>query len=78
MREAYARRLLEANVALAVIPSSEKKVRELIQSSAAGKIRGEMGSSTVGIFLDPGAWGEPITAPHNRIPPIPTNNVEAP
>jgi hypothetical protein len=65
--EEKARRLIEANIVLAVIPSSEKKTREVIASSAAGKARGKDGKSFVGIFLDQGMFGEPITAPHIRL-----------
>ena len=75
--ETVARRLLEANVTLLPIPKSEKKAKEEIMKSAAGKIRGVVGVSGVGVFVDPGVLGEPITAPHNRIPPIPANDVKA-
>lgn len=76
-QETMARRLMEANVTLLPIPKSEKKAKEEILKSAAGKIRGTLGVSAVGIFCDPGVLGEPITAPHNRICPIPVNDVKA-
>ena len=75
--ETMARRIMEANVTLLPIPKSEKKAKEEILKSAAGKIRGTQGVSAVGIFCDPGVLGEPITAPHNRICPIPVNDVKA-
>ena len=75
--ETVARRILEANVTLIPIPKSEKKAKEDIMKSAAGKIRGVTGVSGVGVFMDPGVLGEPITAPHNRIPPIPAKDLKA-
>ncbi len=65
--EDKARRLIESNIVLVPIPSSEKKARDAIQASAAGKARGKDGKSFVGIFLDQGLFGEPITAPHIRL-----------
>ena len=76
-QETMARRIMEANVTLLPIPKSEKKAKEEILKSAAGKIRGTQGVSAVGIFCDPGVLGEPITAPHNRICPIPVNDLKA-
>ena len=76
-REAVAKRILEANVTLTPIPKSEEKANEEITKSAAGRVRGVTGTSAVGVFIDPGVLGEPITAPHNRIPPIPANDVKA-
>ena len=76
-REAKAKRMLDANVMLTVIPSSEKKVREAIQSSAAGKVRGEEGKLNVAIFIDPGLLGEAATAPHLRLPPLNTSCIKA-
>jgi hypothetical protein len=69
-KEYDAKRLFEANVAFCVIPSSEKKAVEAIDASAAGKVRGEAGKSYVGVFIDPGLFGEPVTSPHCRISPI--------
>ncbi len=69
MKEIETKRLLEANVQFVSIPSSEKKVMELVNSSAAGKSTGEA-NMFVGIFIDPGLFGEPITSPHIRINPI--------
>jgi hypothetical protein len=65
--EEKARRLIEANIVLVPIPSSEKKARDAIQAAAAGKARGKDGKSFVGVFLDQGMFGEPITAPHIRV-----------
>ena len=65
--EDKARRLIESNIVLVPIPSSEKKARDAIQASAAGKARGKDGKSFVGVFLDQGMFGEPITAPHVRV-----------
>ncbi len=65
--EEKARRLIDANIVLVPIPSSEKKTREAIQASAAGKARGKDGKSFVGVFLDQGMFGEPITASHVRV-----------
>ena len=76
-REAKAKRMLDANVMFTVIPSSEKKVREALQSSAAGKVRGEEGKQCVGIFIDPGLLGEAATAPHVRLAPVNTGVVKA-
>ena len=69
-KEIEVRRLFEANVALFAIPSSEKKVVELLESTAAGKMKGDPSKSFVGMFLDPALLGEPITAPHIRINPL--------
>ncbi len=69
MKELETKRLLEANVQFATIPASEKKVIELVSASAAGKSTGEA-DMFVGIFIDPGLFGEPITSPHIRINPI--------
>lgn len=65
--EEKARMLIEANIVLVPIPSSEKKARDAIQAAAAGKARGKDGKSFVGVFLDQGMFGEPITAPHIRL-----------
>jgi hypothetical protein len=65
--EEKARRLIDANIVLVPIPSSEKKTKEVIQAAAAGKARGKDGKSFVGVFLDQGMFGEPITAPHIRV-----------
>ena len=43
---------------------------ELLESTAAGKMKGDPSKSFVGIFLDPALFGEPITAPHIRINPL--------
>ena len=75
-QEIKAMRLIESNCSFATIPSSEKKAREALAASAAGKVRAKNGF--VGIFFDPGLLGEPITAPHSRINPINQNVLKAP
>ena len=65
--EEKAKRLVEANIVVVPIPNSEKKTREALQGSAAGKARGKDGKHYVGVFLDQGLFGEPVTAPHVRI-----------
>ena len=76
--ELKATRLMNSHAGFGVIPSSEKKAREMLQASGAGKIRGEEGVSYVGIFFDPGLMGEPITAPHVRVNPINQPVLKAP
>lgn len=65
--EAKALRLVEANCVLVPIPSSEKRVKELLAASPAGQMRGKDGKTFVGIFVDNGLFGEPVTAPHIRM-----------
>lgn len=69
-KESEVKRLVDAHVCLAPIPSSEKKALEVVQSCAAGRARGREDGYYVGIVVDPGMMGEPITAPHIRVSPL--------
>jgi len=61
-----------ANVSLCVTPTSEKKVREFLESVPGGKpIPADSDENGfVGVFCDPAVMGEPVTSPHIRIPPV--------
>ena len=72
-----ARRLLDANVKLAEIPSSEKKARDVIEMSAAGRVPGQEGERFVGVFIDPTQMGETVTAPHIRSVPVDQITIKA-
>ena len=65
--EAAVTRLMEANITLQPIPTSEKKAREIVANSGAGKMRGKDGVSYVLILIDSVLQGEPVTAPHIRL-----------
>ena len=65
-KQVEAMRLVESNCRFVELPSSEKKVLEALQASAAGKAKPAEGNF-VGIFMDQGLWGEPVTAPHLRL-----------
>ena len=72
-KETEVTRLFDAHCAISEIPTSEKKVIDWLNSTAAGRARGEKDKSFVGIIVDPGVLGEPVTAPHLRI-----NSVQTP
>jgi hypothetical protein len=71
-KEDAMKRRLEAHVVLTKIPNplAESTVRDFIRGTAAGKLRGEPGKDAIGIVVDPGMMGEPVTAPHIRTCPI--------
>ena len=70
--------LFDAHVSLTEMPSSEKKMVEWLSSTAVGQIKSNDDPSwSIGIVIDPGVIGEPITAPHLRIPPVPIATLKA-
>ena len=68
--ETVARRLVDSNIKLIDMPSSKKRCKEALLTSAAGKMMGQPNQKFVGIFFDPALFGEPITSPHLRIPSV--------
>ena len=76
--EDKATRLVNANTGVEPIPESEKKAREMLLNSAAGKVRGKEGRQFVAIIIDQGLFGEPITSPHIRINAVNSTIVKAP
>eukprot|EP00959_Pyramimonas_sp_CCMP1952_P283482 5926273-Pyramimonas_sp.AAC.1 len=70
-KEHEALRLFESNIAIEIMPNSEKKIVDALNRTAAGKFRGVPGKSYVGIIFDPALLGEPVTAPHARINAVP-------
>ena len=73
------RRRLETHVTLIKIPTplTETAVRDALRGCAAGRARGEFGKEAVGIIVDPGMMGEPVTAPHIRLCPMNTTVTKA-
>ena len=72
--------LFDAHCALTEVPGSEKKMMEWLKSTAAGQSRGsteECVAMFIGIVVDPGVIGEPVTAPHLRTLPINVHMLKA-
>ena len=64
-------RIAEASCALLDIPTLMKQVIECLSNTAAGKRRGQLDASTsIGIIIDPGMFGETTPASHIRKPPL--------
>ena len=74
--ETVARRLVDSNVKLVEMPTSEKRCKDALLASAAGKMQGG-DDRFFSVFLDPVQLGETITAPHIRIAPMDQTAVKA-
>lgn len=67
--EEKARNLFASNVTLSEIPNSETEFAKILQGSAAAAVRGS-GPAWTAVILDPAQWGEAITSPNIRTPPL--------
>ena len=67
--EEKARNLFASNVSLAVLPGSETEISKILDGSSAAAVRGQ-GATWTAVLLDPSQWGEAITSPHIRTPPL--------
>lgn len=67
--EEKARNLFNSNVSLAVMPNSETDMGKILDASTAASVRGS-GAAWTGVLVDPSQWGEAITSPNIRTPPL--------
>lgn len=67
--EEKARNLFKSNVSLAVLPNSATDIGKILDASTAAAVRGS-GPAWTGVLVDPSQWGEAITSPNIRNPPL--------
>lgn len=67
--EEKARNLFASNVTLHVIPNSETEFSKILDNSNPAAVRGS-GPAWTAVILDPAQWGEAITSPNIRTPPL--------